>query len=97
MENYIFSASIVTGLGKSCVSALKQLVWGVAKSGTGKSRGVSPHRLRDAFAVHCMKTDDSGEGMRLLQEHLVTHLLTPQRNTEKLLVRNIRPGTKSSG
>jgi integrase/recombinase XerD len=37
---------------------------------TGKLRGVSPHRLRDAFAVHCMKTDDSGEGMRLLQEHL---------------------------
>jgi integrase/recombinase XerD len=37
---------------------------------TGKIRGVSPHRLRDAFAVHAMKTDDSGEGMRLLQEHL---------------------------
>ena len=37
---------------------------------TGKLRGISPHRLRDAFAVHCMKTDDSGEGMRLLQEHL---------------------------
>ena len=28
------------------------------------------HRLRDAFVVHAMKTDDSGEGMRLLQEHL---------------------------
>jgi len=37
---------------------------------TGKSQGVSPHRLRDAFAIHAMKTDDSGEGMRLLQEHL---------------------------
>jgi len=37
---------------------------------TGKIRGVSPHRLRDAFAVHAMKIDDSGEGMRLLQEHL---------------------------
>jgi integrase/recombinase XerD len=37
---------------------------------TGKLRGVSPHRLRDAFAVHAMKIDDSGEGMRLLQEHL---------------------------
>lgn len=37
---------------------------------TGRTRGVSPHRLRDAFAVHAMKTDDSGEGMRLLQEHL---------------------------
>ena len=37
---------------------------------TGRLRGVSPHRLRDAFAVHAMKVDDSGDGMRLLQEHL---------------------------
>ena len=37
---------------------------------TGKVRGISPHRLRDAFAVHAMKVDDSGDGMRLLQEHL---------------------------
>lgn len=37
---------------------------------TGRVHGVSPHRLRDAFAVHAMKLDDSGEGMRLLQEHL---------------------------
>jgi len=37
---------------------------------TGKRRGVSPHRLRDAFAVHAAKQDDSGDGLRLLQEHL---------------------------
>ena len=37
---------------------------------TGKIRGVSPHRLRDAFSVHAMKLDDSGDGLRLLQEHL---------------------------
>ena len=37
---------------------------------TGRTRGISPHRLRDAFAVHAMKTDDSGDGLRLLQEHL---------------------------
>jgi len=37
---------------------------------TGKRRGVSPHRLRDAFAVHAVKIDDSGDGLRLLQEHL---------------------------
>jgi len=37
---------------------------------TGKRHGVSPHRLRDAFAVHCVKLDDSGDGLRLLQEHL---------------------------
>jgi len=37
---------------------------------TGKLRGISPHRLRDAFAVHAVKVNDSGDGLRLLQEHL---------------------------
>jgi len=37
---------------------------------TGKMHNVSPHRLRDAFAVHAVKLDDSGDGLRLLQEHL---------------------------
>jgi integrase/recombinase XerD len=37
---------------------------------TGKVRGISPHRLRDAFAVNAVKLDDSGDGLRLLQEHL---------------------------
>jgi integrase/recombinase XerD len=37
---------------------------------TGKKCGISPHRLRDAFAVHAVKIDDSGDGLRLLQEHL---------------------------
>jgi len=37
---------------------------------TGRVHNVSPHRLRDAFAVNAMKLDDSGDGLRLLQEHL---------------------------
>lgn len=37
---------------------------------TGKKHGVSPHKLRDAFAIHAVKLDDSGDGLRLLQEHL---------------------------
>ena len=37
---------------------------------TGKVHSVSPHRLRDAFAVHAVKIDDSGDGLRLLQEQL---------------------------
>jgi integrase/recombinase XerD len=37
---------------------------------TGRVHGVSPHKLRDAFAVHAVKLDDSGDGLRLLQEHL---------------------------
>ncbi len=37
---------------------------------TSKVHNVSPHKLRDAFAVHAVKLDDSGDGLRLLQEHL---------------------------
>jgi integrase/recombinase XerD len=37
---------------------------------TGRVHNVSPHKLRDAFAIHAMKLNDSGDGMRLLQEHL---------------------------
>jgi len=37
---------------------------------TGRVHSISPHRLRDAFAVHAMKFDDSADGLRLLQEHL---------------------------
>jgi len=42
----------------------------LANPETGRLRGLSPHRLRDAFAVHAVKSDDSGDGLRLLQEHL---------------------------
>lgn len=37
---------------------------------TGKIHNVSPHRFRDAFAVNAVKQDDSGDGIRMLQEHL---------------------------
>ena len=37
---------------------------------TGKNRGISPHRLRDAFAVNAVKLNDSGDGLRMLQEML---------------------------
>ncbi len=37
---------------------------------TGRVHNVSPHRLRDSFAVYAVKCDDSGDGLRLLQEHL---------------------------
>jgi integrase/recombinase XerD len=33
---------------------------------TGKIHNVGPHKLRDAFAVHAVKLDDSGDGLRLL-------------------------------
>jgi integrase/recombinase XerD len=37
---------------------------------TVRIHNVSPHRLRGAFAVNAVKLDDSGDGLRLLQEHL---------------------------
>ncbi|MDM7999708.1 MAG: tyrosine-type recombinase/integrase, partial [Dehalococcoidia bacterium] len=42
----------------------------LANPETGKVHKVSPQRLRDAFAVHAVKADDSGDGLRLLQQHL---------------------------
>jgi len=37
---------------------------------TGRLHNVSPHRLRDAFATYAIKTNDTGDGLRLLQVHL---------------------------
>jgi integrase/recombinase XerD len=37
---------------------------------TGRLHNVGPHSLRVGFAVHAAKIDDSGDGLRLLQEHL---------------------------
>lgn len=37
---------------------------------TGKIHGVSPHKLRDAFAVNAMKLDNTGDGLRMLQQYL---------------------------
>ena len=53
---------------KNCASraGLDQLV----NRETGGVRGISPHRLRDAFAIHAIKLDGSSDGLRLLQEHL---------------------------
>lgn len=51
-------------------SALKAGIVNLINPETGRLRGVSPHRLRDAFSVHAMKLNDSGDGLRLLQEHL---------------------------
>jgi integrase/recombinase XerD len=37
---------------------------------TGRLHHVSPHRLRDAFAVMAVQQDDSTDGVRMLQEWL---------------------------
>lgn len=42
----------------------------IANMESGREHNVSPHRLRDAFAVYAIQVDDSGDGLRMLQEHL---------------------------
>jgi integrase/recombinase XerD len=37
---------------------------------TGRVHGVSPHKLRDAFAINAVKKNDSSDGIRMLQEQL---------------------------
>lgn len=37
---------------------------------TGRVHNVSPHRLRDAFAVMAVQRDDSTDSVRMLQEQL---------------------------
>jgi integrase/recombinase XerD len=42
----------------------------LVNSETGRVHGVSPHRLRDAFAVMAVQQDDSTDSVRMLQEWL---------------------------
>jgi len=83
-KEYIKRGGPVTKEGKMLIFGINrhrawQIVKGCAeKAGlpklvnpeTGRTHNVSPHRLRDGFAVNAIKLDDSGDGLRLLQEHL---------------------------
>jgi integrase/recombinase XerD len=84
LKDYISRGGPVLRKGKTLIFGInRHRAWQIVKecaekaglpdlvnSETGKRHGVSPHRLRDAFAVHAVKLDDSGDGLRLLQEHL---------------------------
>ncbi len=51
---------------------------------SGREHGISPHKLRDAFAVHAVKLDDSGDGLRMLQEHLGHQSITTTMKYRKV-------------
>jgi len=84
LKNYIKRGGPVTRNGKELLFGINrhrawQIIGACAERAklpklvnteTGKVHNISPHRLRDAFAVHAMKLDDSGDGLRMLQEHL---------------------------
>jgi integrase/recombinase XerD len=84
LEDYVSRGGLVTRKGKTLIFGInRHRAWQIVKEcaekaglpklvnpETGKVHNVSPHRLRDAFAVHAVKLDDSGDGLRLLQEHL---------------------------
>jgi len=84
LKVYLKSGGLEMRGGKRLIFGInRHRAWQIVKEGsakamlsplvnpeTGKQRGISPHRLRDAFAVHAVKINDSGDGLRLLQEHL---------------------------
>jgi integrase/recombinase XerD len=51
---------------------------------TGREHNISPHKLRDSFAVLAVKIDDSGDGLRLLQEHLGHQSITTTMRYRKV-------------
>jgi len=84
LKDYISRGGVVSRGGKRLVFGInRHRAWQIIrecaeKAGlpklvnpeTGKIHNVSPHCLRSAFAVHAVKLNDSGDGLRLLQEHL---------------------------
>lgn len=84
LKEYINGGGPVSRNGKLLIFGInRQRAWQVIKEcadraeleelvnpETGQLHHVSPHRLRDAFAVLAVKADDSGDGIRMLQEHL---------------------------
>jgi len=84
LEEYIERGGPVNRSGKSLIFGInRHRAWQIVKDcaeraglpklvnpETGRLHNVGPHKLRDAFAVHAVKLNDSGDGLRLLQEHL---------------------------
>jgi integrase/recombinase XerD len=84
LKDYISRGGPVSRKGKRLIFGInRHRAWQVVKEcaekvglpdllnpETGKTHGVSPHRLRDAFAVMAVQRDDSTDGIRMLQEQL---------------------------
>jgi integrase/recombinase XerD len=98
LQDYIERDGPVTRNGKKFLFGInRHRAWQIVKEGavraglpqlmnteTGKVHSVSPHRLRDAFAVMAVKHDDSGDGLRMLQEHLGHQSITTTMKYRKV-------------
>jgi integrase/recombinase XerD len=84
LRNYIKRGGPVSRRGKQFIFGVnRHRAWQIIKEcadkvglemlvnpETGRLHNVSPHRLRDAFAVMAVQRDDSTDGIRMLQEQL---------------------------
>jgi len=84
LDNYIKRGGPVSRNGRMMIFGInRHRAWQVIRdcakkaglpflvnSETGRVHGVSPHRLRDSFAVMAVQQDDSTDGVRMLQEWL---------------------------
>jgi len=84
LQEYVQRGGPVVKEGKQLIFGInRHRAWQIIKDCAGKAglpklvnpengrlHNVSPHKLRDAFAVNAAKCNDSGDGLRLLQEHL---------------------------
>jgi len=73
IKEYVERGGPVERNGKKLVFGInRHRAWQIIKecAETGRVHNVSPHCLRSAFVVHAVKTDDSGDGLRLLQQYL---------------------------
>ena len=84
LRNYVSRGGPVTRKGKQLAFGInRHRGWQIIKEcadraglgmlvnpETGRLHNVSPHRLRDAFAVMAVQRDDSTDGIRMLQEQL---------------------------
>lgn len=84
LKDYVRRGGTVTKEGKTLIFGInRHRAWQILRQcaetagldnlvnpETGKVHGVSPHRLRDAFAVMAVRKDDSTDGVRMLQEQL---------------------------
>ena len=84
LRDYIRRGGLISQGGKTLIFSInRHRAWQVVRDcaeraglgdlvnpETGKIHGVSPHRLRDAFAVMAVRKDDSTDSVRMLQEQL---------------------------